>query len=196
MSAPVVIGTPTARPLAQGLGATLDELPAVALDAAWTQGHVIEAWRDDQRSEPPADRLVVAVWPGETSAVPLVDVDLGHWTTHMETPFALWFAALAAACGRCIDGGRVVAVTERPEGKRSAGWSLESAVADAVEVMVRSLDLDHRSRGVSLDVVSTSARLEGASPTAVADVAVAVTMLLESGPTGLDTGVLRMASDR
>lgn len=192
----VCIGTPAARPLADGLGAALEELPAVVLDPAWSEGPVIEAWRDGQRAGAPADRLVVAVWPEETPPVPLVDVDLGTWAARLETPFALWFAALTAACSRCPDGGRVVAVTERPEGKRSAGWSLESAVADAVEVMVRSLALDHRRRGVSLDVVSTSARLEGGSPTAAADVVAAVAMLLDSGATGLDTTVLRMASDR
>jgi hypothetical protein len=192
---PVVIGTPAARPIAEGLGATLDEVPPIALDPAWSQGHLIEEWRDAQRGAAPAGGIVVAVWPEQSAVSPLVELDLGAWTARMETPFALWFASLAAACGRCVDGGQVVAVTERPEGKRSAGWSPESAVAEAVEVTVRSLSLAHRARGVRLHVVSTSARLEDRSATAAADVLGAVTMLLAGDTAGLDTAVLRVAAE-
>jgi hypothetical protein len=190
---PLVIGTPAARPIAEGFDTTLDQLPAVVLDAAWSEGHVIEAWRHGQGTATTARSIVVAVWLGEVAGSPEVDLDLEAWTARMETPFALWFAALAAACGRCVDGGQVVAVTERPEGKGSAGWSLESAGADAVEVMVRSLALLHRPRGVRLHLVSTSARLDGRSATAAADVVGAVGMLLGCDTTGLDTTVLRMA---
>jgi NAD(P)-dependent dehydrogenase (short-subunit alcohol dehydrogenase family) len=191
---PLVIGTPPARPIAEGLGAPFEQLPAVVLDPAWSQAHLIEAWRDEQRTARPEENLVVAVWPDGSTGSPLVDLDLGAWTAGMETPFALWFAALTAASDRCVDGGRVVAVTERPEGKRSAGWSLQSAVADAVEVMVRSLALVHRPRGVRLDVVSTSARLEGRSSVA-ADVVGALSMVLTGDSSGLDTMVLRTASE-
>ena len=192
---PSVIGTPAAAPIAEGLGAVLDEVPGVVLDPAWSGSHVIEAWREAQRTAVPAGRLVVAVWPEVVSPTSVIHLDLEEWSARMETSFALWFAALAAACERCIDGGQVVAVTERPEGKESAGWSLESAVADAVEVMVRSLALVHRSRRVRIHVVSTSARLRGRTGTLVADVVGAVAMLLEADAPGVTTAVIRVAAD-
>jgi NAD(P)-dependent dehydrogenase (short-subunit alcohol dehydrogenase family) len=189
-----MIGTPPARPIAEGLGAELDELPAVVLDPAWSEGHVIEAWREAQRTTTPTDRLVVAVWPDVVAPSSVVFLELGEWTARMETSFALWFVALASACDRCVDGGQVVAVTERPEGKDSAGWSIESAVADAVEVMVRSLALVHRSRGVRIHVVSTGARLTRMTGTLVADVVGAVEMLLGADAPGIDTAVIRVAT--
>ena len=193
--APRVIGTVAARPIAEGLGAALDELPAVVLDPAWSQSPVIEAWREAQRAVPPVARLVVAVWPEAVSPSSVVTLGPEEWSARLETSFALWFCALAAACDRCIDGGQVVAVTERPEGKGSAGWSLESAVADAVEVMVRSLALVHRSRRVRLHVVSTSARLGGRTETPVPDVVGAVAMLLGAQVPGVNTAVIRVGSD-
>lgn len=189
-----VIGTPAARPIAEGLGAVLDELPAVVLDPAWSEGPVIEAWQEAQRTSTPTDRLVVAVWPEAVAPSSVVRLDLGEWTARVETSFALWFAALAAASDRCLDGGQVVAVTERPEGKESAGWSLESAVADAVEVMVRSLALVHRSRRVRIHVVSTGARMIGRTDTLVGDVVGAVEMLLGADAPGVDTAVIRVAA--
>ncbi len=191
---PRVIGTPAARPIAVGLGAVLDELPAVVLDPAWSEGHVIEAWREAQRTATPSGRLVVAVWADTVAPSSVVHLGIEAWSARMETSFALWFAALAAAGERCIDGGQVVAVTERPEGKESAGWSLESAVADAVEVMVRSLALVHRSRRVRMHVVSTSARLGGVADTPLDDVVGAVAMLLAADAPGVTTAVLRVAA--
>ncbi len=195
----VVVGTAAARPIAEGLGATLDELPPVILDPAWSEGHVIETWREDQRSAPPVAHLVVAVWPGAMKPSSVVHLGLEEWSARLETPFALWFCALAAACDRCADGGQVVAVTERPEGKRSAGWALESAVADAVEVMARSLALVHRPRRVRVQVVSTSARLGGPGDTVAADVVTgvvgAVEMLLATDAPGVNTAVIRVVED-
>jgi hypothetical protein len=190
---PRVIGTPAARPIAEGLGAVLDELPAVVLDPAWSEGPIIEAWREAQRTATPASRLVVAVWADTVAPSSVVHLGVEAWSARMETPFALWFAALAAACERCVDGGQVVAVTERPEGKESAGWSLESAVADAVEVMVRSLALVYRSRRIRIHVVSTSTRLGGAA-TPVVDVVGAVAMLLAADAPGVNTAVIRVAA--
>ena len=196
-----MIGTPAVRPIAEGLGAALDELPAVVLDPEWSEGHVIEAWREAQRKVTPVGALVVAVWPEAEAPSSVVTLGPEEWSARLETSFALWFCALAAACDRCVDGGQVVAVTERPEGKESAGWSLESAVADAVEVMVRSLALVHRSRRVRLHVVSTSARLGTKTETGVAgvadvvDVVAAVAMLLGADAPGVNTAVIRVGSD-
>lgn len=190
-----MIGTPAVRPIAEGLGAVLDELPAVVLDPAWTASPVIETWREAQRSVAPVDSLVVAVWPETVAPSSVVTLDLEEWSARLETSFALWFCALDVACDRCAEGGQVVAVTERPEAKDSAGWSLESAVADAVEVMVRSLALVHRSRRVRIHVVSTSARLRGRTGTLVADVVGAVAMLLEADAPGVTTAVIRVAAD-
>jgi hypothetical protein len=192
---PRVIGTAAAGPVAAGLGTTVDELPTVVLDPAWSQGPVIEAWREAQGKVPPVASLVVAVWPDAVSPSSVVTLGPEEWSARLETSFALWFCALAAACEGCADGGQVVAVTERPEGKQSAGWSLESAVADAVEVMVRSLALVHRSRRVRLQVVSTSARLGGRTETPVADVVGAVAMLLGADAPGVNTAVIRVGAD-
>ncbi len=195
---PLVVGTPAARSLADGLGAELEELPAVVLDPGWSQSPAIEVWREAQRNAIPVRSAVVAVWPEAMVPSPVVHLDLDGWSARFETSFALWFCSLAAACERCTDGGQVVAVTERPEGKECAGWSLESAVADAVEVMVRSLALVHRPRRVRVQVVSTSARLgSGAGgPPDLTDVVGAVTMLLAAEVPSVNTAVIRLGADR
>ena len=193
--APRVVGTAPARPIAEALGASLDVLPPVVLDPAWSDGRVIEAWRAAQRATTPTGGLVVAVWPEVLEPCSVVDLDLVEWSARLETPFALWFAALASACDRCLDGGQVVAVTERPEPKASGGWALESAVADAVEVMAKSLALLHGSRGVRIHVVSTSARMGGATGRAVAGVVGAVEMLLAADAPGVTSAVIRVAAE-
>lgn len=160
---PWVVGTRPARPLAEGLGAELHELPAVVLDPEWSGAHRIEEWQDTERTAPAVDRAVVAVWPEVGQPCSVLDLDLMGWTARLETAFALWFAALAAT-------------------------------ADAVEVMVRSLAQVHQDRGVGLHVVTTSARLSGAPPAALAEVVGAVGMLLSDGSAGVATAVIRAGS--
>ena len=189
-----MVGTGPARPLAEGLGADLHELPRVVLDPAWSGAHRIEEWQEGERAAPAVDRAVVAVWTDVPEPCSVVDLDLAGWTARLETVFALWFAALAATGDRCAPGGRVVAVVDRPGAKDSAGWALEAATADAVEVMVRSLAQVHHDRGVRLHVVTTSARLSGSPPTALAEVVGAVDMLLSAGGTGVTTAVVRAGS--
>jgi len=191
---PRVVGTRPARPLAAGLGAELHELPPVVLDPEWSGAHRIEEWEEGERTGPPVDRAVVAVWPERPQPCSVVDLDLAGWTERLETAFALWFAALAAASQRSAPGGRVVAVVDRPGGKDSAGWALESAVADAVEVMVRSLAQVHRDRGVALHVVTTSVRLSGPAPPALDEVVGAVDMLLSAAAAGVAPAVIRAGS--
>jgi len=188
---PWVVGTRPALPLAEGLGAELDELPPVVLDPAWSGAHRIEEWREGGRTAPSVDRAVVAVWPEVREPCSVVDLDLEAWTARLETTFALWFAALAAAGERCGPGGRVVAVVDRPAAKDSAGRAPESACADAVEVMVKSLAQVHHGRGVRMHVVTTSERLSGSPGPPLTGVVGAVGMLLSPGGAGVATAVLR-----
>ncbi len=189
---PWVVGSRPARPLAEGLGATLHELPGVVLDADWSDGPLLETWRDRELAGPRVSSSVVAVWTEPPVPTSVGGLELDGWTAGMETGFALWFAALSVACSRCEEGGQVVAVTERPEPKASAGWALPSAVADAVEVMAKSLGQVERSRGVRVNVVSTSARL-GTDPSSPWDgLLEAVGMLLTGGGPAVDGAVIRV----
>jgi hypothetical protein len=86
----------------------------------------------------------------------------------------------------------VVAVTDRPEPKESGGWALESALSDAVEVMVKSLSLVEQDRQVRVNAVSTSGRLSG-EPAPWVGVVDAVAMLLEAGGPGVNAEVIRVA---
>jgi hypothetical protein len=189
---PWVVGTRPARPLADGLGAVLHELPSVVFDPPWSEAAQVEVWRDRERAGPGVPAAVVAVWSESPRPASVLDLDLDAWSARMETGFALWFAALSAACDRCRAGGQVVAVTDRPEAKASAGWALESAVADAVEVMAKSLVQGQRARGVRVNVVSTSARLREASPSSWTEVVGAVGMLLATDGPGVNAAVIRV----
>ncbi len=191
---PWVVGTRPARPLAAGLGAELHEVPGVAFDSLWSQGAQVEEWRDRQRRGPEVAAAVVAVWPEVPGPVSVLDLDLDAWTARWETGFALWFAALSVACERCRQGGQVVAVTDRPEAKSSAGCALDSALADAVEVMAKSLVQVQRPRGVRVNVVSTSMRLAEAPPTSWAELHGAVAMLLTTEGPGVNAAVIRVES--
>ncbi len=187
-----MVGTSSAQALANRLGAPLDRLPEVAFDPSWSEASSVEGWRDDRRAGPPVAAAVVAVWPSSPAPSSVLDTDLGGWTARLETDIALWFAALSTACTRCRHGGQVVAVVDRPEAKGSAGWALESAVADAVEVMAKSLVEVERWRGVRVNVVSTSARLSGAGRPWESDVVGAVDMLLTGGGQGVNGTVIRV----
>ena len=133
----------------------------------------------------------MAVWSEQLTPSSVVDLGVDEWTARLETDFALWFAALSTACARCREGGQVVAVTDRPEPKESGGWALESAVADAVEVMVRSLVLVEQPRRVRVNVVTTPTRLIGSTP-AWGEVVGAVAMLLGAGGPGVNAEVIRV----
>lgn len=189
---PWVVGTPPARPLADGLGAELCEVPAVTFDPWWSQGARVEEWRDRERLGSGVSAAVVAVWPEAPGPVSVLDLDLDAWTSRLETGFALWFAALSVACERCREGGQVVAVTDRPEAKASAGWALESALADAVEVMAKSLVQVQRGRGVRINVVSTSVRLAETPPSSWQELRGAVGMLLATDGPGVNAAVIRV----
>lgn len=189
---PWFIGTSPAVAVAAGLGAELDEVPALAFDAEWSEGLRVEEWRAAAMFGPEVGSVVVAIWPDGLTRAPVVDVWPGTWLASMETQFALWFAALAAGAERCADGGQVVAVVDRPDPMDAAGWSVVSAVADAVENMTRSFAQIHETRGVRVNLVTTSARLEGEIAGGLDDVIGAVAMLLASEAGGVTANTIHL----
>jgi hypothetical protein len=156
---PLFIGTDAATWIGRGLGARIVELPTICFDAAWSNGGIVEDWRAVALAGPTEESVVVAVWQDAPVRQPLLESDLGEWLARVETPFALWFTALSVAAERCAEGGRVVAVVDRPESTASAGWGDVTALADAVEITERSLMLLHGRRGVRFGLVTVDARL-------------------------------------
>lgn len=151
----LVLGTPVdaVRALADGLGAELVEIPLGAADDA------LEAWRDEVGAGPAVDRVVVAPWLEAPAAGAVDDLTPSTWATRCEEPLATWVLAMGAAALRVADGGAVVAVVERPAPLDSGGWAPESAIADAVEALTRSLARAEGPRGVRVHAVTTPVRL-------------------------------------
>ncbi len=179
--------------MASQVGARWLGVPELRLDAGWSDGPELEAWRNDVGSGPPAPAVIVAVWPGSPHRSTLVDTGFETWLATVETPYALWFAALAAGAQRCADGGQVIALADRPAPKDSGGWSAPSAVVDAVEVLVHSLAEVHRPRGIRINLVTTPSRLAGGAERVAADLAATVSMLL-AADTGLTSAVIPLGS--
>jgi hypothetical protein len=190
---PLCLGTEPARPVASRVGARWLGVPDIGLDAGWSRGPELEAWRHDVGSGPPVPAVMVAVWPGSAHRSTLVDTGFETWLATVETPYARWFAALAAGAQRCADGGQVIALADRPAPKDAGGWSAPSAVADAVEVLVHSLAEVHRPRGIRVNLVTTPARLAGGGTTVDVELAATVSMLL-SGATGVTSAVIPLGS--
>ena len=194
---PLCLGTEPARTVASLVGADWLGVPDLRLDAGWSDGSELEAWRDEVGSGPPAPAVIVAVWLGAPHRSTLVDTGLETWLATVETPYALWFAALAAGARRCADGGQVIALADRPAPKDSGGWSAPSAVVDAVEVLVHSLAEVHRPRGIRINLVTTPARLaggvEGVAVDPATDLAATVSMLLATD-TALTSAVIPLGS--
>jgi NAD(P)-dependent dehydrogenase (short-subunit alcohol dehydrogenase family) len=186
---PLCLGTEPARAVASLVGARWLGVPDLRLDARWSGGSELEAWRDEVGSGPTAPAVIVAVWPASPHPSTLVDTGFEAWLATVETPYALWFAALAAGAQRCADGGQVIALADRPAPKESGGWSAPSAVVDAVEVLVHSLAEVHRPRGIRINLVTTPARLSAGADTVAADLASTVSMLL-AADTGLTSAVI------
>jgi NAD(P)-dependent dehydrogenase (short-subunit alcohol dehydrogenase family) len=193
---PWVIGTSPASRVAAGLGAELDEVPSVILDPAWSEGFRIEEWRAAAMVRPEVGSVVVVIWPDRLTRTPLRNLGAGAWFASMETQFALWFGALAAGAERCADRGQVVAVVDRPNATDAAGWSAVSAVADAVENMTRSLAQIHQPRGVRVNLVTTSARLDGEDGGGLADVVEAVAMLLANEAAAVTAATIHLGGGR
>jgi hypothetical protein len=189
---PLGIATGPAAGLIALLGGELEAVPALTFDGSWSAGTTVEQWRQATSAGAQVERVVVAVWPGSPRPLSLVDQDFDHWTSTMETPFALWFAALAAGAERCADGGRLVAVVDQPDGKDTAGWGAETALADAVRCMVRSFAQIHHHRGVRANLVTWPGRLAGSPPASMDGVAGAVSLLLSDGAPGVTSSVIHL----
>ncbi len=190
------LGTEASAPLATALDAAVTPVPDLTLDVRWSQGAVVERWRSQMAAGGPVGSVVVAVWPHVPGPAAVVDLDTESWMATTEVPITLWFASLALAGDRCAAGGQVVAVVDRPDPRLSAGWGGPAAVADAVEVMTRSLAQAHASRRVRVNAVTTPARLAGGAGTAVDDVAAAVVMLLSGRAAGVTANIIRVGGSR
>jgi NAD(P)-dependent dehydrogenase (short-subunit alcohol dehydrogenase family) len=203
----LVLGTPVpaVRSLTAALEGQLLPLPP-DLDVDEVE---LEAWRDEIAAGPAADSVVVAVWAEQPEPGPLVDLTTDAWLARAEQPFVAWSLALGAAVARCADGGTIVAVVDRPAPLDCAGWSPESAIADAVEALVRSLARSEGPRGVHVHAVTTPARvppprvvappppLDSYPGTVEGDVAGAVQLLLSGeGTSGLTGTVLHADAGR
>lgn len=146
-----------------GSGDDLDVL-AAALDPASVDRldptDTVAEWRERVAAGPVVDRVVVAMWPAmRPEPCTLVDLDDHAWTARVRVPLSTWVAGLGAAARRVADGGRIVAVVDRPAPLDSVGHVAEAGVADAVEALVRSLARSLGARDVRVNAVTTPARV-------------------------------------
>jgi hypothetical protein len=155
----LVIGTNPAAWMATELDAELTLLPGTTFDSTWSTASEVEAWRSAVLDGPKMSEVVVAVWQEQVVNLPVLDTDLDDWLSGLETPFARWYVAMTVGAALCDDGGRLVAVINRPSAMAAAGWGSPAAIADAVEITARSLAELHRPRGVQLNQVITEDRL-------------------------------------
>lgn len=213
MSDVLLVGSAVAEVevLRLGLGAELLELPVMpevgADAAAWPWSASLDAWRDLAGAGAHHRHVVVAVWDEVVPPpVPLADLDAHGWFARHEVPFARWFAAMGVAARRCIDGGAIVAVIERPSPLDCAGRAAETGLGDAIESMVRSIARAEGHRDVRANAVTTPVRLRpehvvDPAPslarypgTIDADVLGAVRLLFEDDAVGI-TGSMLDADD-
>lgn len=141
------------------LDAQLLTLPAVSVSLGWAWGSELEAWRAGASGGEQVARVVVAVWSDVLKRAGATDLDAAGWEARTEQPLARWAVALGAAAARCADGGSIVAVVDGPTPLECAGWAPETAVAEGVRALTRSLALSEGPRGVRANTVSTPARL-------------------------------------
>lgn len=222
MSDVLLVGSTTAEVeiLRLGLDAELIDVPALALASArngtgtpweelgsWPWAAELDAWRTDACWGAGHRRVVVAPWDEEVPlAVALDDLGAEGWVARHELPFARWFAAMGVAARRCVDGGAIVAVIERPAPLDCAGRAAETGLGDAIESMVRSMARAEGHRNVRVNAVTTPTRLRPANVvdpapslarypgTVDADVLGAVRLLLAEDALGI-TGTVLDADD-
>lgn len=144
--------------LAAALGGELDDVPALVADPEWSWADALDRWREEAGAGPAAETIVVAPWEAVLAPRHLEAVDTDEWIRRYEVPTARWFAALGAAARRCVAGGSIVAVVERPAPLDCAGWAPETAVAEGVAALARSLARGEGGRRVRVNVVTTPVR--------------------------------------
>ena len=157
MSETLVIGTPTAkvREICALVAGRLHETPALGA----SDGE-LESWRAELLLEAQRpSRVVVAIWPDEQAAGPLVGLDPEAWRARCDTALVHWATALGAAGRICADGGAIVAVVESPAAGDAALWVPEHAVGEAAITLVRSVAHQEGARRVRANAVTTSLRL-------------------------------------
>jgi hypothetical protein len=138
-------------------------LDALALEGARvvvpSAGSALEAWRAAESHGVRHGEVAVAAWTDRPTCRALLETPLDAWLEQSEGAIARWAFALAVAVARCSDEGAIVALVERPGPLDCAGFAAESAVADAVLTLVRSLARSEGARRVRVNAVTTPARL-------------------------------------
>jgi NAD(P)-dependent dehydrogenase (short-subunit alcohol dehydrogenase family) len=214
MTSTLLIGSDTkdVRDFAATLDAELLALPAVLAGSddagSWEWAAELESWRDRESSGQTFDRIVVAVWADQLTAGPAIGLDPAGWEARAEQPLTRWAVALGCAVSRCADGGSIVPVVDGPTTLECAGWAPETAVAEGVRALSRSLALSEGARGVRVNLVSTPARfpfgelMHPAPPLATfpgtldREVAGAVRMLLSPDAVGVTGGIVHADAGR
>lgn len=204
MSETLLIGSSAAevKVLADALDAQLLTLPEESPASGWEWAGELEAWRAAERNGPAFSRVVVAVWATSLAPADTIELDAAAWEARAEQAFARWVIALGCAAATCTDGGSIVAVVDGPSPLESPGFAPETAVAEGVRALARSLALSEGARGVRVNTVSTPARLplgdllHPAPPlptfpgTIERDVAGAVRLLLSRDAAGITGGII------
>jgi NAD(P)-dependent dehydrogenase (short-subunit alcohol dehydrogenase family) len=198
------------RRLAAALDAALLALPdeATRVAAEWSWADELERWRASESAGPKAERIAVAAWPAEQIGGPSTGLDVAAWELRTEQRLARWAVALGVAVARVADGGSIVAVAEGPTPLECSGWAPETAIAEGVRALARSLALSEGGRGVRVNTVSTPARfpfeelVHPAPPmptfpgTLEREVAGAVRMLLSADAAGVTGGIVHADAGR
>jgi NAD(P)-dependent dehydrogenase (short-subunit alcohol dehydrogenase family) len=207
---PLLIGSDIegVRRLAEVLDAPFVALPPASPTGGWAWANELERWRETASAAPKADCIVVVAWARDLVVGPVAVVDSADWESRIEQPLARWMVALGCAVVRCRDGGSIVAVVEGPTPLECAGWAPETAVAEGVRALARSLALSEGARGVRVNTVSTPARFPFTEVVAPApplstfpgrieyEVAGAVRLLLNPDARGITGGILHADAGR
>ncbi|MEQ8841652.1 MAG: hypothetical protein RIB98_11770 [Acidimicrobiales bacterium] len=161
---PVLVAGPTddARRLAEAIDADTIWLPDSAATTDWAQAGGLEEWRETHGDGPRHHAVVVMAESADIEPLAAVELDGDAWIRRTEMPLARWAVALAVATRRVADGGSIVVVVDQAASLDVTGWAPETAVADAVEALVRSLAKSEGARGVRVNLVTSPRRLVSA----------------------------------
>jgi hypothetical protein len=188
-------GSADADRLARSLGAghhIAAPAPPAAIEWQWDWGDDLDAWTADVSALPTVDHVVVCAWSETAVESPLVEIHPVAWRREVEWPTALWFVTLAAAVGRCRDGGSVAVVVDRPATLDSVGRASVVTVADGVVNLVRSLAAQE-GRRVRVNAVLTEREPDGRNDGATAGV---VRLLLSDDALGITGSATSVAGGR
>jgi NAD(P)-dependent dehydrogenase (short-subunit alcohol dehydrogenase family) len=119
----------------------------------WDWSDLLASWTREIEALLPADQVVVCTWPDVDPSSPLLELDPVAWRRQVEWPTALWFMTLAAAAGRCRDGGSLVVVVDRPATLDAPGHAAAVTVAEGITNLVRSLAAREGGRSVRVNAV-------------------------------------------